>query len=520
MSFNTGLLGLRAAQMDLSVTGNNIANASTKGFKQSRAEFGDVYASSMLGNGSNKPGSGVLVERISQEHSQGGVDYTGRSLDMMIDGNGYFKVSDNGQEEYTRAGYFDLNEEGYVVNNTGKRLQGYNADAQGGIIAGTPGDIQLSQSSLEPKSTTEINVGFNFDSRKPSLPIENFNPNDRTTYSDANRSSVFDSLGKEHELTQYFIKVKKEPEDRTDPANVAAADDIAAANAKNGNTWAVINAFDGQFYGSDGAKLEVGGEPLTTKNWNLAAGGAAPAPAFTVDGDIPVAPAAVTLAGYLAEPTGMAQATLIFNTQGTLTGHNKGLSPAITPEGTPGAADGVSGVEGSTFTITLPDNIPLDGAFLGSSEGGNEGNNEIAYNLAGTTQYGAGYSAQSQYQNGYTAGSLSGLEVDGEGTIIGRYSNGQVRDVGKVPVFTFRNPEGLKPNGSTAWLETSESGDALPNPADLGITGSIIGGALEESNVDIAEELVKMIIGQRNYQANAKTIQTQDTITQTIINLR
>lgn len=503
MSFNTGLLGLRAAQMDLSVTGNNIANASTKGFKQSRAEFGDVYASSMLGNGSNKPGSGVLVERISQEHSQGGVDYTGRSLDMMIDGNGYFKVSDNGQEEYTRAGYFDLNEEGYVVNNTGKRLQGYNADAQGGIIAGTPGDIQLSQSSLEPKSTTEINVGFNFDSRKPSLTIGEFNPNDRTTYSDANRTSVFDSLGKEHELTQYFIKV-----DSTDAAG--AADDAA-----NGNTWAVLNAFDGQFYGNNGAKLAVGGEPLTTKNWNLAAGSAAPA--FTVNG---VAPAAVTLAGYLAEPTGMAQATLIFNTQGTLTGHNKGLSPIITAEGKPGAADGVSGVEGSTFTITLPDNIPLNGAFLGSSEGGNEGNNQIAYNLNGTTQYGAGYSALSQFQNGYTAGSLSGLEVDGEGTIIGRYSNGQVRDVGQVPIITFRNPEGLKPNGSTAWLATTESGEETINKADMGITGKVIGGALEESNVDIAEELVKMIIGQRNYQANAKTIQTQDTITQTIINLR
>lgn len=509
MSFNTGLLGLRAAQMDLSVTGNNIANASTKGFKQSRAEFGDMYTASMLGNGGNNPGTGVLVERISQQHSQGGVDYTGRSLDMMIDGNGYFKLSDNGKEEYTRAGYFDLNEEGYVVNNTGKRLQGYNADAQGGIIAGTPGDIQLSQSSLEPKPTTEINVGFNFDSRKPSLPIENFNPNDRTTYSDANRTSVFDSLGKEHELTQYFIKV---------PSTDAEG---AADDAVNGNTWAVLNAFDGQFYGSDGATLEVGDEPLTTKNWNLAAGNENQ-PAFTVNG---AAPAAATLAGYLAEPTGMAQATMVFNTQGALTGHNKGFSTAITAEGKPGAADGVEGLEGSKFTITLPDNILLNGASLGAveggeGEGGNEGNNQLTYNLNGTTQYGVGYAALSQFQNGYTAGNLSGLEVDGEGTIIGRYSNGQVRDVGQVPIITFRNPEGLKPNGSTAWLATTESGEETINKADMGITGKVIGGALEDSNVDIAEELVKMIIGQRNYQANAKTIQTQDTITQTIINLR
>ncbi|HKM15874.1 MAG TPA: flagellar hook protein FlgE [Marinospirillum sp.] len=500
MSFNTGLLGLRAAQMDLSVTGNNIANASTKGFKQSRAEFGDVYASSMLGNGSNKPGSGVLVERISQEHSQGGVDYTGRALDMMIDGNGYFKLSDNGQEEYTRAGYFDLDKEGYITNNTGKRLQGYNADDEGSIIAGAPQDIQLSQDSLAAKATTKIDVAFNFDSRKPSLEIANFNPNDRTTYTEANRSSVFDSLGKEHELTQYFIKVPSSDENGEGDEGV------------NGNTWAVVTAFDGQFIGAEGEEpLTVigaeGEEPLTAKNWVKAEN---------------------------LDIEKMTQATMVFNTQGRLTGYHTGYSTAINEEGLPANGDNAGeGEEGEaqasplSFTITLPPAPPtegnagnIDGAFVGGFNGQNAGNNKIAYNLAGTTQYGAGYSAQSQYQNGYTAGSLSGLEVDGEGTIIGRYSNGEVRDVGQVPVFTFRNPEGLKPNGSTAWLETSESGDALPNSADLGITGSIIGGALEESNVDIAEELVKMIIGQRNYQANAKTIQTQDTITQTIINLR
>ncbi len=514
MSFNTGLMGLRAAQIDLSVTGNNIANASTKGFKQSRAEFGDMYTASMLGNGSNKPGSGVLVERISQQHSQGGLDYTERSLDMAIEGNGYFMLSHNGQKEYTRAGYFDLDEKGYIVNNTGKRLQGYTTDDQGQVIAGAPGDMQLSQATLESKSTTKIEVGFNFDSRKPALDINKFNPNDRTTYSDANRTSVFDSLGKEHELTQYFIKVPS-----TDAAGVAD-------EAKNGNTWAVINAFDGQFYGSDGAKLEVGAapdnKPLTTKNWNLAAGNGT-APAFTVNGAayVPVAPNTdASLAGYLAAADGMTQATMVFNTQGTLTGQNKGLSTFITPEGKPGNAVAQDGVSPYEFSIKLPDNIPLNGAFLGASNDGNGGNNEIVYNLSGTTQYGASYTAQAQYQNGYSAGNLSGLEVNKQGMIIGRYSNGQIREIGQVPIVTFRNPQGLQPNGSTAWIETTESGDPTINQADTGITGAIIGSALEESNVDLAEELVKMIIGQRNYQANAKTIQTQDTITQTIINLR
>ncbi len=508
MSFNTGLLGLRAAQMDLSVTGNNVANASTKGFKQSRAEFGDMYTSSILGSGKNKPGSGVLVERISQQHSQGSIDHTDRALDMAIDGNGYFMISHNGQKEYTRAGYFDLDKEGYVVNNTGKRLQGYNADEEGVIIAGEPQDIKLSQASLESKSTTKIDVEFNLDSRKPALSLAAFNPNNRTTYSDANRTSVFDSLGKEHELTQYFIKVPS--------SNEAGALDEGV----NGNTWAVVNAFDGNFYGNNGQQLSVAGAPLTAKNWDLAA----QITTLPAAAEIPAIPghAAGSLGAYLGNPAPdatMAQATLVFNTQGRLTGHNNGYTTTVSPEGKPVGAALEEGANPNEFTITLP-TIALDGAFLGNAEGGNAGNNQVTYNLGGTTQYGASYSAQSQYQNGYTAGSLAGLEVDAKGTILGRYSNGQIRDVGQVPVITFRNPEGLKPNGSTAWLETSESGDAIANTADLGVTGAIIGGALEESNVDLAEELVKMIIGQRNYQANAKTIQTQDTITQTIINLR
>lgn len=511
MSFNTGLSGLRAAQMDLSVTGNNIANASTKGFKQSRAEFGDVYSASILGTGRNSVGSGVLVERISQQHTQGNIDYTDRALDMAIEGNGYFVLSNNGVKEYTRAGYFDLDKEGYITNNTGKRLQGYQADLQGNI-QGTMGDMRLSQTNVEPNATSRIDVELNLDSRKPNLNIANFDPNQRNTYTDANQTAVYDSLGIEHVLTQYFIKISNDP---TNP------DDVT--NADRGNTWAVINSFNGKFYGNGGAEIEIevpagsgDFESLTADNWNLAAGSGAPgAPAFQVNGGTPAYTG--SLEGYLsANTTGtMSQATLTFNTQGSLTGHNNGLDPSITANGEPGSAAPL----GMVLDLTLPDEL-LGGAYLGNSTPPNAGDNTIKYNMLGTTQYGASYSAQAQSQDGYTTGRLAGLEVDPDGTIFGRYTNGQNRPVGQVPLVTFRNPEGLKPNGSTAWLETSESGIPTTNKAGTGITGTIAGGALEESNVDLAEELVKMIIGQRNYQANAKTIQTQDTITQTIINLR
>lgn len=503
MSFNTGLSGLRAAQLDLSVTGNNIANASTKGFKQSRAEFGDVYSASILGTGRNSVGSGVLVERVSQQHTQGNTDYTDRALDMAIHGNGYFELSNNGQIEYTRAGYFNLDKEGYIINNTNKRLQGYEADVQGNI-GGVKGDIRLSQTNIEPRATTEMDIELNLDSRKSNLSIADFHPSDRPTYSDSNSTKMYDSLGNEHVLTQYFIKTE--------------ADDPTL-----GNSWSVINAFNGKFFGNDGQALyvddpdpaAVAGDPkvpLTAANWDSSA------PVYADDAGagttLPGTPA--TLGDYLVSTgTGagetMAQATLFFNPQGSLLGNVSGYSLDNDPSTNP--------TVGVPFKVSIP-TVMTQGAWVGGSVGGGAGDNEFEYNLRGTTQYGASYSAQAQYQDGYTTGRLAGVEVNDNGTIFGRYTNGQNRAVGRVPLVTFRNPEGLKPNGSTAWLETSDSGIPTENEAGTGITGTIEGGALEESNVDLAEELVKMIIGQRNYQANAKTIQTQDTITQTIINLR
>src|SRR5690554_6984218 len=125
MSFNIGLSGIRAASSDLNITGNNIANASTVGFKAARAEFGDVYAASILGTGSNAQGSGVVLNNVAQIFTQGNINYTENSLDLAINGNGFFVTSKNGALSYTRAGYFGTDREGFIVNNQGERLQGY-----------------------------------------------------------------------------------------------------------------------------------------------------------------------------------------------------------------------------------------------------------------------------------------------------------------------------------------------------------------------------------------------------------
>ncbi|MFO7705188.1 MAG: flagellar hook-basal body complex protein, partial [Halopseudomonas sp.] len=144
MSFNTGLSGIRAASSDLNITGNNIANAGTVGFKGSRAEFGDVYAASILGSGRNAVGSGVLLGNVAQQFTQGNINYTENSLDLAVNGNGFFVTSEQGALSYTRAGYFGTDREGFIPNNTGARLQGFGVnDVTGQINQGLQTDLRV-----------------------------------------------------------------------------------------------------------------------------------------------------------------------------------------------------------------------------------------------------------------------------------------------------------------------------------------------------------------------------------------
>src|SRR5690554_6794177 len=134
MSSKIGLSGILAASSDLNTTGNNIANLSIVGFKAARAEFGDVYAAAILGTGSNAQGSGVVLNNVAQIFTQDNINYTENSLDLAINGNGFFVTSKNGALSYTRAGYFGTDREGFIVNNQGERLQGYGVNAVTGRI--------------------------------------------------------------------------------------------------------------------------------------------------------------------------------------------------------------------------------------------------------------------------------------------------------------------------------------------------------------------------------------------------
>ena len=465
MSFNIGLSGIRAAASDLNITGNNIANAGTVGFKSSRAEFADVYAASVLGTGSNAQGSGVRLQNTAQLFTQGNIGFTENSLDMAINGNGFFVTSKDGALSYTRAGYFGTDSDGNIVNNAGERLQGFAVNAVSGQIdQGIQTDLRVDTRSADPNATTAISSTLNLNSTqtRPAVytqgydtayaasiagavdpanptPAEivaaetaglaaaraTFDPTNSASYNSSTSVKIYDSLGNDHVLTKYFVK-------------------------NDANSWDMYVLIDGR---------------------DLQTGTPATDPAF--------------------DPPATTRYDVDFNSVGEL----------VSPQ---------------PYNITGW--LPLD------SEGQPTGaESPVAYldlNLTGSTQYSSSFAVTAVSQDGFTTGELAGLGIDKSGLLVARYTNGQTRVQGQVVLATFANQQGLSPLGNTAWSQSFESGEPVIGAPTTGTLGSIQSGALEQSNVDISEQLINLIVAQRNYQANAKTIQTEDAVTQTIINLR
>ncbi len=237
MSFQQGLSGLNVAAKNLSAIGNNVANASTIGFKSARAEFSDVYANSLAGGAGVQVGIGASIAAVRQQFTQGNIVTTSNPLDVAINGNGFFRLSTNGIASYARNGQFSLDRDGYIVTNSGARLTGYQADGLGQIVASTPSDLKISLANISPQATSTATIGLNLDSRE-TVPAAAFSLSDPSSYNSSTAMTVYDSQGNSHTLTMYFRKTAA-------------------------NTWAVYGAGDGtQLAGAGGA-----GTPLGTLNF-------------------------------------------------------------------------------------------------------------------------------------------------------------------------------------------------------------------------------------------------------------
>jgi flagellar hook protein FlgE len=205
MGFQQGLSGLNAAARNLDVIGNNVANTNTVGAKSSRAEFADLYATSMLGGGSSGIGIGVTLADVAQQFTQGDISTTNNPLDVAITGNGFFQMSTNGALSYTRNGQFKLDAQGFITNSQGARLQGHVRDDATGALGQTVTDMRLPVTGIAPKGTDTAAVELNLDARV-AVPTAAFNPAVPTTYSGLTSMSVYSPQGQPHTLAMYFRK--------------------------------------------------------------------------------------------------------------------------------------------------------------------------------------------------------------------------------------------------------------------------------------------------------------------------
>ncbi|WP_298462451.1 flagellar hook protein FlgE [uncultured Cellulomonas sp.] len=393
-SLFSGISGLRAHQTMLDVTGNNIANVNTAGFKSSQTQFQDTLSQVLTngggaqqGVGGTNPaqvGLGVRVAGITTNFAQGSSQLTNRSTDMMINGDGFFTVRNGAQQMYTRAGSFNFDSLGQLVTPDGSLVQGWTAAADGTVdVNGPLTDLRLPIATLMGAAPTgRADFAGNL-------------PSDAAAGTVLNRTiEVYDELGNARTLTVQFSK------------------------AATG--WSV-NASD-----------------ATPATFDAAAGSA-----------------------------------MTFDDAGALTGPT---------------------------TLTLGDGLTVD---LSTITG-----------FAGIT------SVEAASQDGQKAGSLLSFTLNADGTLMGSFSNGLKQAVGQIALASFANPAGLQKSGSSLYTTSVNSGEPMIGTAGNGGRGSLAGGALEMSNVDLSSEFTNLIIAQRGFQANSRVITTSDELLQELVNLK
>ena len=461
MSFNIALSGVSAAQKDLDTTANNIANVNTVGFKESRAEFGDVYAASLLAGGKTKVGDGVLTQEVAQQFTQGSLQFTNTALDLAITGNGFFATVPeitSRDFSFTRAGQFKLDSDNFVVNSNGDNLLGFPVNTDGtsaSVALSTTVPVRIPDSSGSPQQTSEVDIRMNLPAGDTGLDPAAFDPEDPLTYNAATSVTVYDSLGDSHVMTYYFIK-----------DNAATVD----------NEWYVATAVDDQLVdmtNSDGSNSD----PTTavhTMGTNTGNGVTAAKLQFSQGGDF----IGIESADGLSTPdfkitTEALGATILAN--------------------------------GSDPTQQINVDFNLDPASATPNE---------------PTQFASAFEVTSLEQDGLPVGRLTGIDIGPDGLVRATFSNGTSEPIVRVALVRFSNEQGLTQESSTQWKESILSGEALAGEATTGTFGEINSSALEQANVNLTTELIDMIIAQRNFQANSRALEVNNQLNQTILNIR
>ena len=421
-SMYTGVSGLAAQGEALGVVADNIANASTTGFKASRAEFQDIISKNLKGiSGGNQIGRGVKIGAVNPILNQGNVDSTEKVTDLAISGDGYYKVKGSDGESFTRDGSFHFDREGFLVTNDNQRVQGFQTDEKGNIL-NKMADVKFPRALVPAKGTESLRLDLNLDSRvEPTKKFDIKDPYSTSHYSTG--VEVYDSQGNKHLVSYFFNKT---------------------ADRK----WEYRGLVDG--------KEITGGEPGAQSQ--------------------------------------VCKGTLEFTVDGKLKSQSLDESEFNFMGGA---------LQDQKIKISFGDAI---------DEGGK--------GIDGTKQYGKQGDLISWHQDGAAAGTITGLSFNDEGVLTAVYSNGVSADLAQIALAKFENPEAMFKVGNNRLKESRDSGaPSMGAPGSNG-RGKIFAKSLERSTVDLASEFVQLIQGQRNFQANSKTITTTDELLNEVIQLK
>jgi flagellar hook protein FlgE len=409
-ALSSGRTGLVNSGNELAVIGNNIANAETVGFKASRTEFADLI-SAQSGGTSADIGLGSTIADVRTLFDQGTVQNTGRSLDLAINGQGFFVLREGTGQVFTRAGNFSLQANGAVTNTVGNVLQGSPLN-QDGTVAGPVGDIVLGGITSQAKATANVAVTGNLQSDAPTTTFPPGTPTEAAAYANSSFATsvqAYDSLGKAHNLLLFFSRTGT-------------------------NTWQVNVGVDG---------ADTGGTPGTVQV--------------------------------------IGTSTLQYNPTGTVQ-------------------------SGGTVNASV--------TFTGATT-----NQAITLDLRNLTQFAGTSGISAVTQDGFGAGGLASLSVNAKGILSATFDNGQSRPLYQLAIAQFHAPEGLASEGDQTYHATVDSGPPAIATAGSQGTGTIVSGALEQSNVQIAQEFINLISAQRSFQANARVVSGSDQMLQDLVNI-
>jgi len=488
-SLNTGASGVKTQGKTMQVVGNNIANVNTFGFKSNKVAFEDLMGNAWpQGATFTKASNGVKIGGVQMDHSQGAFETTTLSTDLAIAGGGFFTIVNpsTGKESYTRNGQFSYDKEGFLSTLRGGRIQALKVDRITGVSKGIPGALQVLGLVDAPQPTgtghkgTGIKLAANLDANASvkDVPVDPTNVLDNM-YNFATSTTVYDALGNSHTAT---VAMRKRP-DLPEQIDPGTGQPIAGTGVSN--QWEYYVMFDGSSLGQvPGTMVAVGGGFMQ----------------FTDDGKL----IAATGGSFEAQPGGVDE--------------DGQPLPAGPPRLIPQPVDPDTGVP--QFAIPFGGGAPLViGLHLGDGFNPDDPTDPRS-GLDGITQFAGHYNVLRTSADGNPAGILESIFLEDNGTVNGVFDAGYTRAIGRIVLTKFDNPGKLAQVGENMLVETLGSGKKVTAEPGTAGFGEIRSKSLEQSNVDLSQEFVKMVETQRAFQANAKTVTTSDEMIQDLINMK